>query len=253
MTWFNKRHFIYMFILILITWWSMNITGFELSKFANFSNMFSFINARFLPPDWSILPLLIRESLITLGIAFLGTIFALIIAIPLSFAAANNTSRTNYIYYFSRFSLSGLRSIPEIVFGLMFVVVLGLGPFAAVMAIFLHNIGVLGKLISELIEASDKGPQEAMKSVGATHGVGSLFAIIPQIWPNILSNYFYRFEVAIRTSLILGFVGGGGLGQQIFNQYQSFYYDGMAVSIILIIVLVIMVDMFGSFVRKRII
>ncbi|UTR10624.1 phosphonate ABC transporter, permease protein PhnE [Evansella sp. LMS18] len=253
MTWFNKKSLIYIVILIALTWWSMNITGFELEKFANFSNMISFIETRFLPPDWAILPLLIRESLITLGIAFLGTFFALLVAIPLSFAAANNTSRNNYIYYFSRFSLSGLRSVPEIVFGLLFVVVIGLGPFAAVLAILLHNIGVLGKLISELIEASDRGPQEAMKSVGATHGIGSLFAIIPQIWPNVLSNYFYRFEVAIRTSLILGFVGGGGLGQQIFNQYQSFYYQGMAVSIVLIMVLVIIVDMFGSFVRKRII
>ncbi|MDG5787254.1 phosphonate ABC transporter, permease protein PhnE [Evansella sp. AB-P1] len=253
MIWFRKRHLIYFVILILLTWISMDLTNFDLSKFIQLENMISFIQRSFIPPDWSILPFLLRESFVTLGMAFLGTVFALLIGIPLSFAAAHNTSRHYFSYQSVRFFLSGLRSVPEIVFGLIFVVVIGLGPFAAVLAILLHNIGVLGKLISELIEAADKGPQEAMKSVGATHRIGNLFSIIPQIWPNVLSHYFYRFEVAIRTSLVLGFVGGGGLGQQIFNQYQSFYYDGMAVSIIVIMVLVICVDMFGSYVRKRII
>lgn len=231
----------------------MEITEFQWWIFPSLSNVFSFIESRFFPPDWSILPLLLQETLVTFGIAFLGTFIALLVAIPLSFAAASNTSMNNYIYYLNRFSLSSLRSIPEIVFGLVFVVAIGLGPFAAVLAILLHNVGVLGKLISELIEASDKGPQEAMKSVGATPRIANTFSIVPQIWPNVLSHYFYRFEVAIRTSLILGFVGGGGIGQQIFNQYQSFYYDGMAMSIIVIIVFVIFVDMFGSFVRKRVI
>lgn len=253
MTWFRKKHFIYVFIFIILTIISMKFTEFNLSKFQNFSNMITFIQTRFLPPDWSVLPILIRESVITLSMAFLGTFFALIIALPLSFVSARNTSRRKSVYHFTRFFLSSLRSIPEIVFGLIFVVVIGLGPFAAVLAILFHNIGVLGKLISELIEASDPGPHEAMKSVGAPSRIGSLFAVLPQIWPNILSQYFYRFEVAIRTSLILGFVGGGGLGQQIFNQYQSFYYDGLAVSIIVTMVLVIIVDMFGSHVRKRII
>ncbi|UCZ55375.1 phosphonate ABC transporter, permease protein PhnE [Bacillus shivajii] len=253
MVWFRKKHLIYIVILLIITWYSMEVTHFQWWIFPHMSNVLSFIETRFFPPDLSILPLLLRETIVTLGIAFLGTILALIVAIPLSFAAASNTSRHSFIYYMSRFSLSGLRSVPEIVFGLIFVVAIGLGPFAAVLAILLHNIGVLGKLISELIEAADRGPQEAMKSVGATSRVGNIFAVIPQIWPNILSHYFYRFEVAIRTSLVLGFVGGGGLGQQIFNQYQSFYYDGMAMSIIVIMVLVIIVDMFGSFVRKRVI
>ncbi|WP_100399146.1 phosphonate ABC transporter, permease protein PhnE [Bacillus sp. FJAT-44742] len=253
MIWFHKRYLLYGVILLAITWWSMRETGFELERFAQFTDAFTFIQNRFLPPEWSLLPLLLRESLVTLAVAFLGTFFALIIALPLSFASASNTSRSRTAYTFNRFSLSGLRSIPEIVFGLVFVVVIGLGPFAAVLAILLHNIGVLGKLISELIEASDPGPHEAMKSVGAQRRIASLFAIVPQIWPNILSHYFYRFEVAIRTSLILGFIGGGGIGQQLFNQFQSFNYTAMAVSILLIMLLVIMVDMFGSYVRKRVI
>jgi phosphonate transport system permease protein len=173
--------------------------------------------------------------------------------LPLSFLAAKNTSGSIAMYSSTRGGLSALRSIPEIVFGLIFVTAFGLGPFAAVLAIILHNIGVLGKLISELIEAADSGPQEAMRSVGASKWVGHLFAILPQIWPNVLSQYFYRFEVAIRTSLILGFIGGGGIGQQLFNHFQSFYYTAVALDIVLIMIMVIIVDFIGGQIRARVI
>ena len=130
---------------------------------------------------------------------------------------------------------------------------LGLGPFPAVLAITFHNIGVMGKLISELIEAADTGPQEAMKAVGAKRWVASLFSILPQIWPNVLSNFFYRFEVAIRTSLILGFIGGGGIGQRLFNDFNTFNYSSVSLDVLIIMVMVILVDSLGSFVRNRVI
>lgn len=253
MIWFRKRLIIYTIILIIATWWAMGKTEFEWGNFANFANAFTFIGDRFLPLDWEILPSLVDPMLVTLAIAFLGTFFALLVALPLAFASAKNTSRSPVFYYINRFFLSGLRSVPEIVFGLIFVVVLGLGPFPAVFAIFLHNIGVLGKLISELIEASDRGPQEAMESVGSSRKVGNLFAIIPQIWPNILSQYFYRFEVAIRTSLVLGFIGGGGIGQRLINDFESFNYPAVGVIVLSIMAMVILVDLFGAYVRKRVI
>ncbi|MBB5174447.1 phosphonate ABC transporter, permease protein PhnE [Texcoconibacillus texcoconensis] len=253
MIWFRKRYIFYAGFIIFLTWWSLEQTEFEWAKFQQLSNAFTFINDRILPPDFSITSLLLHEAFVTLAIAFLGTFFALLIALPISFASASNTCTNRLIYTWNRVVLSVLRSVPEIVFGLIFVVVVGLSPFAAVMAVFLHNIGVLGKLISELIEAADEGPHEAMKSVGAKRHIASLFAIVPQIWPNVLSHYFYRFEVAIRTSLVLGFIGGGGLGQQLFNQFQSINYHAMATSIIFIMVLVIAVDLLGSYVRKRVI
>ncbi|SDH01445.1 phosphonate transport system permease protein [Alteribacillus persepolensis] len=253
MSWFRKRVWLYAVLLGLFTWWSMGKTEFEVSSFQEFSNAYSFIHDRFLPASWEILPTLIDPILVTLAVAFLGTFIALLIALPLSFAAAKNTAGNRLFYYFNRFFLSVLRSVPEIVFGLIFVVVLGLGPFPAVMAILLHNIGVLGKLISELIEAADAGPQEAMQSVGAGRRIGNLFSILPQIWPNVLSHYFYRFEVAIRTSLILGFIGGGGIGQKLFNDFNSFNYTAVTVEVLLIMLLVIIVDLFGAFVRKRVI
>ena len=253
MVWFKRKYIIYLVVLTIFTWWSMNMTNFEIRNFANFGNAVDIVVNRFFPIEWSLFPRLLQASLVTLAVAFLGSFFALIIAVPLSFMAAHNTSRHPVFYGLTRTSLSGLRSVPEIVFGLILVAALGLGPFPAVLAILLHNIGVLGKLISELIESADPGPQEAMKTVGATGWVAVLFSILPQIWPNVLSHYFYRFEVAIRTSLILGFIGGGGLGQLLFNHFSSFYYTAVALDIIMIMALVIIVDFIGGYVRKRVI
>ncbi|RXI98598.1 phosphonate ABC transporter, permease protein PhnE [Anaerobacillus alkaliphilus] len=253
MVWFKPRYIFFGIIFALLIWYSMELTQFQFEKFKNVPNMFYFIRDQFFPPNWTILPRLIDASFVTLAMAFLGTVFALIFAIPLSFMAARNTSRHPLFCWFNRSMLSGLRSIPEIVFGLIFVVSLGLGPFPAVLAIMLHNIGVLGKLISELIESAEIGPQEAMKSVGATRWIAVLFSILPQIWPNVLSHFFYRFEVAIRTSLILGFIGAGGIGQQLFNHFQTFQYKSVAMDIFVIIVLVIVVDFIGGKIRERVI
>ncbi len=253
MVWFRKRYIAYLLLILVACWWSMYMTEFEWRKLAQIGNIYHIVSTRFVPIEWSLLPSMAYHSLVTLAMAFLGTIVALVIALPISFLAAHNTSGSIGIYGFTRFFLSGLRSIPEIVFGLIFVTAFGLGPFAAVLAIILHNIGVLGKLISELIESADSGPQEAMRSVGATRWVGQLFSILPQIWPNVLSQYFYRFEVAIRTSLILGFIGAGGIGQQLFNHFQSFYYTAVALDIICIMVLVLIVDVLGGRIRARVI
>ncbi|ERJ12721.1 phosphonate ABC transporter, permease protein PhnE [Haloplasma contractile] len=253
MVWFKRKSIIVAIFLIIITWFSTNLTNFHMRNFANFSNAIKFVMNRFFPIEWSLFPRQFEAGLITLAVAFLGSFFALLIAIPFSFLAAHNTNRHAIFYGFTRTFLSILRSVPEIVFGLILVVALGLGPFPAVLAIILHNIGVLGKLISELIESADQGPQDAMKAVGATSWVAVVFSILPQIWPNVLSHFFYRFEVAIRTSLILGFIGGGGLGQLLFNHFSSFYYTAVALDIIMIMALVIIIDFIGGYVRKTVI
>lgn len=231
---------------------SMRLTEFDLTKFSDFRNMIDFL-AQWFPMDFSKLPLMLRDSMETVAMAFLGSFLAVIIALPISFLAASNTSPSKIIYHFSRFSLSFVRSVPEIVFGLILLTALGLGPFPAVIAIMIHNVGVLGKLISELIEASDPGPQEAIKAVGAKKGFANVFSIIPQIWPNLLSHYFYRFEVAIRTSLVLGFIGGGGIGQRLFNDFKTFQYSAVSLDVLIIMVIVVIVDLLGSHVRNKVI
>ncbi|MDC3426136.1 phosphonate ABC transporter, permease protein PhnE [Aquibacillus sp. 3ASR75-11] len=230
----------------------MRLTEFDLTKFKDFRNMIDFLSQWF-PMDYSKLPAMLQDTLETLAMAFLGSILGLLIALPFSFAAARNTAPSKLLFHSTRIGLSLVRSIPEIVFGLILLTTLGLGPFPAVLAIMFHNVGVLGKLVSELIEAADRGPQEAMKAVGAKNWIAYLFSVLPQIWPNVLSHYFYRFEVAIRTSLILGFIGGGGIGQRLFNDFKTFQYSSVSLDVFIIMLMVIAVDFFGSYVRNRVI
>ncbi|WP_077622252.1 phosphonate ABC transporter, permease protein PhnE [Sediminibacillus massiliensis] len=250
--WFKKSNIVTLAVLAVFIFLSMRLTEFDLTKFRDFRNMTDFLTQWF-PMDFSKLPDMIQDSLETLAMAFLGSFLGLIIGLPISFLAAWNTAPYKWVYHLSRIALSFVRSIPEIVFGLILLTALGLGPFPAVIAIMFHNIGVLGKLISELVEASDPGPQEAMKAVGAKNTFASLFSIIPQIWPNVLSHYFYRFEVAIRTSLVLGFIGGGGIGQRLFNDFKTFQYSSVSLDVLIIMVIVIIVDLFGSYVRNKVI
>ncbi|MGJ9382167.1 phosphonate ABC transporter, permease protein PhnE [Salipaludibacillus neizhouensis] len=247
--WFNKKNILITVFIFGIVIWSSIGTGVRpipLDNFVAFSE-------RFFPPNWDRTNVALSASLITLQVAFLGTILALLVAIPISFLAANNTSPNGYVYHTVRSMLSFLRSVPDIVLGLFFVVLIGLGPYAAVLAIFIHNVGVLGKLIAELIESADKGPQEAVQSMGLCKSMVALYGVLPQIIPNVLSHYFYRFEVAIRTSLILGFIGAGGIGQLLFNDFQTFRYDNVSLYVLFIMGLVVFVDMLGSYVRNRVI
>ncbi|WP_404406165.1 phosphonate ABC transporter, permease protein PhnE [Jeotgalibacillus malaysiensis] len=249
--WFKKKHIALAAILIALVLFSMRITEFDLAKFRDFGNMIEFLGQWF-PMDTSKLPLMIEDAGETLAMAFLGSFLALLVALPISFLAAKNTAPTGF-FYFLRTGLSFIRSVPEIVIGLILLTMLGLGPFPAVIAIMIHNVGVLGKLISELIEAADPGPQEAMRAVGAKRWTAHLFSILPQIWPNVLSHFFYRFEVAIRTSLVLGFIGGGGIGQRLFNDFKTFQYSAVALDVLIIMIMVIVIDFLTSYIRNRVI
>jgi phosphonate transport system permease protein len=120
------------------------------------------------------------------------------------------------------------------------------------MALIIHNVGVFGKLFSEMIEAMDDGPQEAVKALGGTRLHVAIYGIIPQMGPLIFSQYFYRLEVAIRTSLILGVVGAGGLGQMLYNDFKQFMYQKVTFEVLLIMVLVTAVDYTGALIRKRV-
>ncbi|UFU01416.1 phosphonate ABC transporter, permease protein PhnE [Radiobacillus kanasensis] len=250
--WFKRRSFFLILLLGIFIVISMNLTEFNLTKFQDSKNIVDFMNQWF-PMNTSNFTEILMDSILTIAMAFLGSILGLIVALPISFLAARNTSPSKFLFHVARFLLSFIRSVPEIVFGLILLTAIGLGPFPAVLAMTFHNIGVLGKLISELMEAAEPGPLEAMKAVGAKRWLANIFGILPQIWPNVLSNYFYRFEVAIRTSLILGFIGGGGIGQRLFNDFKTFQYSSVSLDVCLIMVMVILVDLLGSYVRKKVI
>ncbi|MFZ3587804.1 phosphonate ABC transporter, permease protein PhnE [Bacillus sp. DJP31] len=233
--------------------WSGVGVEFSFRDFFDFGKTIDFFQKQWWPPDFSNTNYVIKASVITLQIAIVGTFLGLLFALPLSFLGAWNTAPAKWVYNSTRGVLNFFRSVPEIVFGLLLVPTFGLGPFPAVLAIALHNIGVLGKLISELIEAAEDGPQEAVRSVGAKRIIVIIYGILPQIIPNIISNFFYRLEVGIRASLILGFIGGGGIGSMLFIDFKIANYQMVATEVLFIMLLVMMVDYIGALIRKRVI
>ena len=236
---------------ISITLVCLHVTGFSLNAFRDFAHAYHFLS-RWFPINTEIFWPMVGECGITLAIAFLGSFGGLLLALPLSFLAASRTSGGTKITTTTRTSTNILRAMPEIVIALVFLTILGPGPFPAVLALMLHNIGAMTKIISERIEEEPPGPYEAMIALGARPNVASCFGMLPQIGPTVISQYFYRFEVAIRTSLVLGFVGGGGIGQQLFNHFNTFQYPSVATDVLIITLLVIVVDVASLKVQKSV-
>lgn len=233
--------------------WSAAGTELRVEKLLDIGRTWSFVRSQMWPPDWSYVADAVAAARQTLQISLLGTTFALAGALPLCFLAAWNTAPHPIVYGAARLFLGFLRSVPEIIWAFILVPALGLGPFPAVVSLVLHNLGVLGKTLSELVEAADQGPQEAIASTGASRIPVLLYGIVPQILPNVLSNAFYRFEVNLRATLVLGLVGAGGLGQNIFIHFKLFEYRGVTVDILAVMALVLVADYLGAWVRSRIV
>jgi phosphonate transport system permease protein len=240
---------LFVFFWVWVSGWHL---GVNLGDFRDLGNSIDFIGNMW-PLDFSMLENALLQTYVTVEIAFLGTVFGLFVAFPLAFFAARNTTPNGAVYNAVRSLLSFLRSIPELVIALVFVATFGLEPMTVIIAIFIHNIGVLGKLISELIESVNPGPQEAVASTGAKRILVSLYGVVPQIMPNVLSHYFYRFEVAIRASILFGVIGAGGIGDTLLLHFKLFEYGALAVDILIVMVVIMIVDNLGAYFRSKVI
>lgn len=189
----------------------------------------------------------------TFNMALLATIIGSSIALILSFLAAKNTAPNLLTYFITRRVLEFFRGVPEIIFAILFVWALGVGPIAGIIAMIIHTTGALGKLFSEVHENSDDKPIEALKSSGGNWLSEMKFGLIPQVLPNLVSYILLRFEINIRASTILGFVGAGGIGQELYLVINFNYYEEVSAIILLIIFTVISIDLFSGYLRKNII
>ena len=208
------------------------------------------------PPDWGDSASLWRYTRAlgeTVAIALLGTMVAAIIALPLSFIAARNTTVSKILRFFARRSFDTLRGIDTLVWALIWVNVVGLGPFAGVLAIAASDIGSFGKLFSEAIEASDRKPVEGILASGGSRLHAIRFGILPQVAPVLIGQYLYYFESNTRSATIIGIVGAGGIGLQLSEQIRTLEWQTVCFIIIMILVTVSVIDLISSRLRSAII
>ncbi len=184
-----------------------------------------------------------RLILDTLLIAYLGTILGAILGFLLCFAAAANLTASPSRRFVARRVLEFCRTVPEIVFALIFVVAFGLGPVPGVLAIMIHTTGALGKLFAEVVENIDMKPVEGVIASGGTRWQAIRYGVVPQVLPNFVSYALLRFEINVRGASVMGFVGAGGIGQDLIESIRKFYYSDVSAILVLIILTVMIIDM----------
>ena len=189
----------------------------------------------------------------TFNMAVLATLMGFIFALILSFLSAKNITPNIYSYHLVKRILEFLRGVPEIIFAILFVWALGVGPLAGIIAITIHTTGALGKLFSEVHENADLKTCEAIRSHGGNWVSEMRYGIIPKVLPNIISYALLRFEINIRASTVIGFVGAGGIGQELYLVINFNYYEEVSAIILLIILTVITIDILSGRIRQKII
>lgn len=189
----------------------------------------------------------------TIAIAFLGTLTAAVLGFPLSLLAAKNVIANRVVHFLARRSLDTLRGVETLIWALIFINVVGLGPFAGILAIAMSDTGSFGKLFSEAIEASDRRPVEGVRSAGGSALHSIWFGILPQVFPVLASQVLYYFESNTRSATIIGIVGAGGIGLYLANEIQQAEWPRVAFLILMILATVGIIDWVSSKLRFAII
>ena len=187
----------------------------------------------------------------TLLISYVGTLIGAVLAFCLNFLAAENTSPAPWLRFVVRRLLEFARTVPGIVFALIFVMAFGLGPMAGVLAIAIHSTGALGKLFAEIVENADMKPVEGVRSTGASWLSCMRFAVLPQVSAGYVSYALLRFEINVRESSVMGFVGAGGIGQEFKRVIGFNIYEEVSAIAILILLIVMLIDLASERIRAR--
>ncbi len=215
----------------------------------NAGNMWEFAQG-FAQPDFAYWKEIARQMLVTIQIAIWGSLLAVILAVPFGLLSASNVAPT-WLNQPARRLMDAARAINEMIFAMFFIAAVGLGPFAGVLALFVHTLGILAKLFSEAVEAIEPGPVEGIKVTGATWLEEVAFGIIPQVLPLWISYSLYRFESNVRSAAVVGMVGAGGIGFMIWDAIRSFDYGKTAAIILVILISVSLLDLVSAQIRKQ--
>ncbi|WP_371826998.1 phosphonate ABC transporter, permease protein PhnE [Microvirga sp. VF16] len=249
----GRRNLFLLAVLVAALSWSWGPA--EISRwtylFTDSGNMAEYA-AGFLRPDFSGWRHYLEEMLVTIQIALWGTFLAVALSIPFGVLSSHNMVPW-WVLQPVRRLMDLFRAIHEVVFAVLFVVAVGLGPFAGVMALFIHTTGILAKLFSEAVEAIDPRPVEAIRTTGASRVQQVIYGVIPQVLPLWISYSLYRLESNVRSATVLGIIGAGGIGQVLFESIRAFYYPEASAILIIVVITVTIMDLISQLLRRLVI
>jgi len=224
-----------------------------LELLGSFGGIFAF-TLRMFPPDFvSAWPQIVQGMTETLAIAAVSTVLGSLLSIPLGFLAAANVTVNKFVYGITRVVLVIIRGIPELILAIVFVAATGLGPVAGIFALSIGTAGFLAKLIADSIEEISELPREAVSATGASRFQELFVSVIPQVMPSLIGQLLYTFDINIRSSAILGIVGGGGIGFLLFNSMKVLRFDTTGAIILAIFIVVYLIEILAGYVRKQVI
>ncbi|WP_282948647.1 phosphonate ABC transporter, permease protein PhnE [Cellulomonas endometrii] len=238
-------------VAAIVLIWSMGGAEFNVVQLGEGGvNMAEFLS-RLFPPSFAKLGVIVELLVETLQMAVVGTVLGAVLSLLVAFAAASNIA-PRWLYYPARWVMNIIRSVPDLVFALMFVSAVGLGPFAGILAMTLGSLGSIGKIFAEAMESVDRGPIVAMDAVGASQRQVIQYGVLPQAAPLLVSYTLLLFEGNVRGATILGLVGAGGIGLELTTAMRMYDYGHLSAIIICIIVLVTVIDQGSALIRRRI-
>lgn len=216
-----------------------------------FEHIWNFVKDDLFPPNLDYFTRVWEPLLETWNIAIFGTTFGALLALPVSFLAAGNITTNKYLYRIFRFIFNIIRTVPEVILAVLFVALVGIGDVSGILALTVLTVGIIGKLLSESIESIDPGPIEAIQASGGNKLQVIRYAVLPQVLPQYVSYTLYSLEINVKASVILGFVGAGGIGIILRQQLAMFNYDRVATIILTIFIVVTIIDFISNRVRER--
>lgn len=232
--------------------WSVSALDIEWIFFKDAHLQAADLAQRMWPPRWSYVPKIVAPLVETIHIATLGTAIAVVFSVPLAFLAARNTTANGFTWAIGRGLLVASRSVNTVIWGLFFVAIFGPGPLAGIAAVAARSVGFLAKLVAEAIEEADRGPIEAIESTGAGTAQVYLVGILPQVLPVLIGTTVYRWDINVRESSVLGFVGAGGIGLYLYASINQFAWQQVLVVLLAILMVVIASEAVSAWVRGRI-
>ncbi len=243
--------------ILALTWWSAKEVGFTFAEMGQRLEAARDFIGRFWPPDWRWAfedwNNLWGPMIETIQIAVLAALVGCIAALPIAFWASRLTAPNRSTYIVDKGFLNVIRTIPDIFWAMLFVASVGIGAFSGLLALTIFSFSIMGKLLSETVDAADPGPLEAAKSSGAGHTQAVQASVLPQVLPNYVAYALYIFELCIRASVVIGLVGAGGIGRVLEAQRSFFRWDRISAIVTVIFAIVFLIETVSVFIRRRLV